>query len=80
MPTSFIVDTAHYTEVLSRVQSVKHTLWIGTDDIKDLYVLQGKTGKPFPDYARGEYLYQFVYCRFVINTIPCKSFFIFLQS
>ncbi len=25
-------------------------------------------------------LYQFVYCRFVINTIPCKSFFIFLQS
>ncbi len=34
----FIPNTAHYTEVLSRVQSVKHTLWIGTADIKDLYV------------------------------------------
>ena len=28
----------HYKEVLSRAQSVKHTLWIGTADIKDLYV------------------------------------------
>ena len=34
----FISNTAHYTEVLSRVQSVKHTLWIGTADIKDIYV------------------------------------------
>ncbi|MBP5457274.1 MAG: hypothetical protein J6Y37_12310 [Paludibacteraceae bacterium] len=34
----FIRNTAHYTEVLSRVQSMKHTLWIGTADIKDLYV------------------------------------------
>ena len=77
---SFISDSDHYTTILDFAMKAKHTLWIGTDDIKDLYVLQGKTGKPFPDYARGEYLYQFVYCRFVINTIPCKSFFIFLQS
>ena len=34
----FIPNTAHYTEVLSRIQSVNHTLWIGTADIKDLYV------------------------------------------
>ena len=35
---SYISNSAHYKEVLSRVQSVKHTLWIGTADIKDLYV------------------------------------------
>ena len=34
----FISNTDHYKEVLSRVQSVKHMLWIGTADIKDLYV------------------------------------------
>ncbi|MBR3519790.1 MAG: phospholipase [Paludibacteraceae bacterium] len=43
----FIPNTAHYTEVLSRVQSVKHTLWIGTADIKDLYVEMGGEKKPF---------------------------------
>ena len=39
---TFISNSAHYTEVLSRVQSVKHALWIGTADIKDLYVDIGK--------------------------------------
>ena len=34
----YIPNSAHYKEVLSRVQSVKHMLWIGTADIKDLYV------------------------------------------
>ena len=34
----YISNSAHYKEVLSRVQSVKHMLWIGTADIKDLYV------------------------------------------
>ena len=43
----FIPNTAHYTEVLSRVQSVRHTLWIGTADIKDLYVEVGGEKKPF---------------------------------
>ncbi len=38
----YISDSAHYEEVLSRVQSVKHILWIGTADIKDLYVEVGK--------------------------------------
>ena len=45
--TVYISNTAHYKEVLSRVQSVKHTLWIGTADIKDLYVEVGKEKKPF---------------------------------
>ena len=44
---SYISNTDHYKEVLSRVQSIKHTLWIGTADIKDLYVGVGKDKKPF---------------------------------
>ena len=44
---SYISNTDHYKEVLSRVQSIKHTLWIGTADIKDLYVEVGKDKKPF---------------------------------
>lgn len=43
----FISNTSHYKEVLSRVQAVKHMLWIGTADIKDLYVEVGKEKKPF---------------------------------
>lgn len=35
---TFISNTDHFKEVLSRVQAVKHTLWIGIADIKDLYV------------------------------------------
>ena len=31
----FIPNTAHYTALLTRIQSVKHTLWIGTADIKN---------------------------------------------
>ena len=44
---TFISNSAHYKEVLSRVSSVKHSLWIGTADIKDLYVDVGKEKKPF---------------------------------
>ena len=44
---SFISDTAHYTSVLDLVTKAKETLWIGTADIKDLYVVQGKKEKPF---------------------------------
>ena len=45
--TFYISNTDHYKEVLSRVQSVKHNLWIGTADIKDLYVEVSKEKKPF---------------------------------
>ena len=38
----YISNSDHYKEVLSRVKSVKQTLWIGTADIKDLYVEVGK--------------------------------------
>ena len=41
---TYISNSTHYKEVLSRVQSVKHMFWIGTADIKDLYVDVGKDG------------------------------------
>jgi len=44
---NYISNIAHYKEVLSRVQSVKHMLWLGTADIKDLYVEIDKEKKPF---------------------------------
>ena len=44
---TYISNSVHYKEVLSRVQSVKHMLWIGTADIKDLYVEIGNEKKPF---------------------------------
>lgn len=44
---TYISNTDHYKQVLSRVQSVKHMLWIGTADIKDLYVDVGNEKKPF---------------------------------
>ena len=43
----FISDAAHYSSVLDLVMKAKETLWIGTADIKDLYVVKGKTDKPF---------------------------------
>ena len=45
--TSYISNSTHYKEVLSHVIRVKHSLWIGTADIKDLYVEFGKEKKPF---------------------------------
>ena len=47
MPTTLITDTAHYSTVLDMAMKAKKTLWIGTADIKELYVTQGKTEKPF---------------------------------
>ena len=34
----YLPNLTHYTALLSRIQSVKHTLWIGTADIRYLYV------------------------------------------
>ena len=44
---SYISDIAHYNEVLARVASVKHSLVIGTADVKDLYVKVGSGRQPF---------------------------------
>ena len=43
----FISDTDHFTKVLDLASKAKQTLWIGTADIKDLYVVHGKIEKPF---------------------------------
>ena len=42
----YICNSDHYKEVLARVQTMKHSLWIGTADIKDLYVEVGNEKKP----------------------------------
>ena len=47
MSTTYISNLAHYTLVLEKVKSVKRVLWIGTADIKDLYIKQGANAEPF---------------------------------
>lgn len=44
---TYISNSTHYKEVLLRVSNVKHSLWIGTADIKDLYIEDGGQTKPF---------------------------------
>ena len=47
MSVEFISGKDHYDKVIARVASVKKSLWIGTADIKDLYVKDGSSPKPF---------------------------------
>lgn len=44
--TIYIANEAHYDQVIERIKTVKKTLWIGTADIKDLYVKDGRGTKP----------------------------------
>ena len=44
--TSYIANDAHYDQVIEHIKDVKKTLWIGTADIKDLYVKDGRGTKP----------------------------------
>lgn len=46
---TFISDISHYDIVLNLTTFAKQSLWIGTADIKDLYVNQGGLEKPFLD-------------------------------
>lgn len=41
-----IANIDHYNDVLARVASVEHSLWIGTADIKDVYVKSGNNIVP----------------------------------
>ena len=43
----YISNTDHYNLVLSRVATIRRSLWIGTADIKDLYVKVGSGTEPF---------------------------------
>lgn len=42
----YISNENHYEQVIERIKTVKKTLWIGTADIKDLYVKDGRGTKP----------------------------------
>ncbi len=42
----YIANEDHYDLVIEKIKSVKKTLWIGTADIKDLYVKSGHSTKP----------------------------------
>ncbi len=42
----FVSGEEHYSEVLSRVSGVRGQLWIGTADIKDVYVKNGSQAVP----------------------------------
>jgi len=46
--TTYISNFTHYTQVLEKARTVQRFLWIGTADIKDLYVKSGlKDTAPF---------------------------------
>lgn len=44
--TTYIANEDHYNSVIERIKDVKKILWIGTADIKDLYVKDGRSSKP----------------------------------
>jgi len=44
--TIYVANEEHYEQVIEKIKNVKKTLWIGTADIKDLYVKDGKNTKP----------------------------------
>lgn len=43
----YIADASHYSDVIERAKRVNHSLWIGTADIKDLYVKSYNGSEPF---------------------------------
>lgn len=44
--TQYISNEEHYEKVIERTKNVKKNLWIGTADIKDLYVRDTRGMKP----------------------------------
>ncbi len=43
----FISDAEHYSIVIEAIMMARESLWIGTADIKDLYIKQGQQERPF---------------------------------
>lgn len=43
----YIADKNHYDVVIEKMRSAKSMLWIGTADIKDLHIANGKSIVPF---------------------------------
>lgn len=44
--TQYISNEDHYEQVIERIKNVKKVLWVGTADIKDLYVRDTRGMKP----------------------------------
>ena len=42
----YIANDAHYDKVIDKIKDCKKTLWIGTADIKDLYLKDGRGTNP----------------------------------
>ena len=42
----YISNEQHYDQIIERIKTVKKVLWIGTADIKDLYVKDGRSTMP----------------------------------
>ena len=42
----YISNEEHYDQIIERIKTVKKVLWIGTADIKDLYVKEGRGTMP----------------------------------
>ena len=43
----YVKNEEHYNLLLEQIANVRHTLWIGTADLKDLYVKKGDKAAPF---------------------------------
>lgn len=43
----YIKNEQHYGLLIDQLSKVKHTLWIGTADLKDLYIKKQNTAIPF---------------------------------
>lgn len=43
----YIKNEQHYALLIDEISKVKHTLWIGTADLKDLYIKQRNSVVPF---------------------------------
>ena len=50
--TRYVRDEEHYAEVLLRAREAKKTLWIGTADLKDVFVMQVLEGADTADVCR----------------------------
>lgn len=45
----YISNLSHYSDVLAHSKNVKHSLWIGTADIKDAYIEDN--GEKIPQFG-----------------------------
>ncbi|MDE5720315.1 MAG: phospholipase [Paramuribaculum sp.] len=69
----FVSGEEHYSEVLSRVSGVRRQLWIGTADIKDVYVKSGSQAVPLLKVL-SDLIYRGVEIRMIYAKEPGPAF------